>query len=784
MNYQAIPFEMKRYPQWVLWKFESINGKPTKVPYTINGKKASVNNPVDWVEFDQLVPHIERYDGVGFVLTKNDPFAFIDLDHTDDQEQFARQQNIYNEFLDTYSELSPSGKGLHIICKGSIPQGRRRGKVEMYSSQRFMTMTGNVYNNAPITEQQHKLDNLFNALGATKAVIHYADEKQIYTDDELLEIAFNAQNGDKCYNLYHGHWQDYYTSQSEADHSLINIISYYCRNREQIARIFRNSALGARDKAKRSDYINKMIQRSFDNYIPPVDIGALAQAVKNEVAKVENGLNLQLLTPAQLFPNEIAKVEVEIPDLKSVDIVYPEQGLNVSFEGIPDGFIKELARFIYAQAPRPVKPIAVITALAIMSGVCGRSYNVSGTGLNNYFVLLAPTGIGKEGISKGVNKLFNSIIPQQPLANSFLGIGELVSGVALLRYLAEESQSCLSIQGEFGMTMQRMTGRSVMPNMLQLRKVILDLYGKSGNGEIMRSTVYADKQKNIKEIEAPAFTMLAESTPSTFYEALSDDLVDEGLISRFNIVECEAIRPPLNKAHNKIEVPEDLRNYFLNLVSNALTLNSTNQIINVEFSPEAEKMFDNYDRYCDDKINSSSDESYRQLWNRGHLKSLKIASLFAIGDNMYKPIISKEHAQCAIDFVTNSILTIYKKYTSKEIGAESISFERQVQELTRVIGNIIKNIHNDKSIKDPKMRADFVIPYSTLQSRTSNLKAFKDRYTGGTGCKNAIAHLVDVGCLQEIKLHTLKEKYNFSGKAWAISNAKFFLESNQDNTAN
>ncbi len=70
------------------------------------------------------------------------------------------------------------------------------------------------------------------------------------------------------------------------------------------------------------------------------------------------------------------------------------------------------------------------------------------------------------------------------------------------------------------MTMQRMTGRNATPNMLQLRKIILDLYGKSGNGEIMRSTVYADKQKNISEIKAPSFTMLAESTPSTIFRCL------------------------------------------------------------------------------------------------------------------------------------------------------------------------------------------------------------------------------------------------------------------------
>lgn len=44
MNYQTIPFEMRQYPQWVLWRFEVVDGKKTKVPYSLNGYRASVTN--------------------------------------------------------------------------------------------------------------------------------------------------------------------------------------------------------------------------------------------------------------------------------------------------------------------------------------------------------------------------------------------------------------------------------------------------------------------------------------------------------------------------------------------------------------------------------------------------------------------------------------------------------------------------------------------------------------------------------------------------------------------
>lgn len=789
MNYQLIPFEMRQYRQWIVWKFEDVNNKKTKVPYNINGYKASVTNPQTWNSFDEVVQAVNNgFSGIGFVLTENDPYAFIDLDHTEDQEEFTKQQTIYNNFINTYAELSPSGKGLHIIMKGRLPQGRRRGSVEIYSSQRFMTMTGNVYNSRHIENCQNKLDTLFNSLGKTDKVIQLADEEQHYSDTELFEIAYNAENGQKFYDLYNGHWQDYYSSQSEADHALINILSYFSRNQEQIARMFRASALGKRAKAMRDDYVGKMVRRSFDNYIPPVDIGAMAENVKNALVDAEQhkagNLNLQLLTPAEMFPTQIAPIDAPLPDLSKTNMSYSEYALDVDFENIPKGLIKELARFIYAQSPRPVKAISTMTALALMAGICGRSYNVSGTGLNNYFVLLAPTGIGKEGISKGINRLINEILPQQPLAKTFVGLGELVSGISLLRYLSEETQCCLTVQGEFGMTMQRMTGRNATPNMLQLRKIILDLYGKSGNGEIMRSTVYADKQKNISEIKAPSFTMLAESTPSTFFDALSDGLVDEGLISRFNIVECTARRPPLNKYHNKVDVPKDLKDYFLNLASNCLTLNATDQIVDVEMTEEAEQIFNEFDKFCDDEINNSPEESYRQLWNRGHLKSLKIASLFAIGINIYKPVIDKEQALYAIKFVRDSIQQMYDRYSNLEIGVDSVSFEKRTLDLTYVVGYILIN-SKTTNFGNEEMKKDYVIPYKLLQSKCASRKSFKSNEKGGVAqnLKLAIQDLVDAGYLVELKPHVLKEKYNYSGKAWTIANPKHFIQYTTNNPA-
>src|SRR5690606_32066704 len=114
--------------QWVLWRAEDIGAaKLSKIPYTPTGQKASVTNPATWCDFQSatLAYSTGMFSGIGFVFTDDDPFCFVDLDQTDDPIIMDRQQKIYSQ-LNSYSELSPSGRGLHIICKASIPMGRRR----------------------------------------------------------------------------------------------------------------------------------------------------------------------------------------------------------------------------------------------------------------------------------------------------------------------------------------------------------------------------------------------------------------------------------------------------------------------------------------------------------------------------------------------------------------------------------------------------------------------------------------------------------------------------------
>ena len=82
MSLLNVPREIRDLPQWVCWKYENRGGeKPTKVPYSPEtDQRASVVNPSTWSSFATATKSMPRYDGVGFVITKDDPYTLIDLD--------------------------------------------------------------------------------------------------------------------------------------------------------------------------------------------------------------------------------------------------------------------------------------------------------------------------------------------------------------------------------------------------------------------------------------------------------------------------------------------------------------------------------------------------------------------------------------------------------------------------------------------------------------------------------------------------------------------------------
>lgn len=164
---RLIPDDLKELPQWVLWKYATRSGKPTKVPLQISGTLAESNNPATWCSFDEaLAAHRHGgFAGVGFMFSPNDPYAGLDLDSCLNADGTLKPwaARLIGKFSDTYMEVSPSGHGIKLWCRAKLPgAGRKRtftgGQIEVYDRGRFFTVTGRAWRGAPPQLEDHQAD--------------------------------------------------------------------------------------------------------------------------------------------------------------------------------------------------------------------------------------------------------------------------------------------------------------------------------------------------------------------------------------------------------------------------------------------------------------------------------------------------------------------------------------------------------------------------------------------------------------------------------------------------
>ncbi len=252
LRHDAAIEELSCYPHWVCWRREGKEKVPID-PKT--GRKASTTDANTWATYEQTAAVADRYDGISYVVSSYDPFSFVDLDDcVDEYGEVATWALEVVEALDSYTEVSPSGKGLKIWIEAHKPGSRcRTGSIEVYDSRQFSTFTGKRFSGKGIERRQRELSFLYlDLFGTEEEDKHGVDKSGVGFgggDNELLEKArTNAATGDAFRRLYdHGDIRGF-RSHSEADLRLCTILAYWCGpDQERIDRLFRGSKLD-RDK--------------------------------------------------------------------------------------------------------------------------------------------------------------------------------------------------------------------------------------------------------------------------------------------------------------------------------------------------------------------------------------------------------------------------------------------------------------------------------------------------------------------------------------------------------
>lgn len=256
-----IPDELKQLDNWCVWKFENRNGKRTKIPFNAaTGEFAKSNDKSTWSSYETAV-NAEGVDGIGFFFEP--PYLGVDIDDIDDDlhrfKQGDKLDNIvseFNEAFKSYTEVSPSGNGLHIIVKGKIPGNRRRkGNIEMYDSGRFFTMTGkNIGKYKDVTEVSEQVFKIiYNKYLPDNTIKYpttnnYQENIHNLSEIDVINEIYNSKQAKLFDDLMKGNYEPYYTSHSEADMALANILAFWCaKDYSQMDSIFRQSNL-YRDK--------------------------------------------------------------------------------------------------------------------------------------------------------------------------------------------------------------------------------------------------------------------------------------------------------------------------------------------------------------------------------------------------------------------------------------------------------------------------------------------------------------------------------------------------------
>jgi hypothetical protein len=271
---EALPEQLTTGRLFVVWKEELRNGNTTKVPYSPEHpqRRARVNDPSTWSTFEVAltVETAGAASGIGRVL--GDGLTVVDIDSCRDPESgvIAPAALAIVSALESYTEVSPSGTGLHVWCNSSLPPGgRRTNSLEMYDTDRYITLTGRHLPGTLTIEQRTQAISDLHA-----RVFGSNDATLTATDERLIQQALAERGGQRFWRLWNGDKSEFGGDHSRADLALCNMLACVTRDEAVIDRLFRRSMLMRQKWDERrgaSTYGERTVRRTLGTRNPSSD---------------------------------------------------------------------------------------------------------------------------------------------------------------------------------------------------------------------------------------------------------------------------------------------------------------------------------------------------------------------------------------------------------------------------------------------------------------------------------------------------------------------------------
>lgn len=312
-NFDNIPTELKEKALFCLWTYSQDNTKIPIDPHTLKYGDSSDTSKFD--EYNYVLKKTNEKYGLGIGVFNN--ICAIDIDHVIDENGVISEKaaEIINT-MDSYTEFSPSGKGIRILfsCEDGFQYDKdkyyiKHDDLEVYvcgMTKRFLTVTGN-HIKGEFKNAQDKLGIILEKYMKRKETVK-ATVIPMTTDDDYLTVGL--QKDSKLIELWNSQPSGYGGNESETDQALCNKLAYWCnKDYQKIYNAFMSSPY-----VQRKDTAHKR-KLERDDYLPTTINKAIAAC--DSTAYEKNEEYVRQKAEVVLHPQEI----IEIPDFEKDDYI-------------------------------------------------------------------------------------------------------------------------------------------------------------------------------------------------------------------------------------------------------------------------------------------------------------------------------------------------------------------------------------------------------------------------------------------------------------------------------
>ena len=597
--------DLKDVKQWVCW--DTRSGR--KVPISVKGGAASSTDPKTWSSYIEALEcmNINGYDGIGFVFSKDDEFCGVDLDDCiDDDGIISEKAMSIVDALNSYTEISPSGKGLKIFgrCK-ELLKGRNREKIEAYTFGRFFTVTRDVIGDCD--DLNDITSHMVSLCGQPEPDATENTYDQTDVSPELLRRASN------------------YLAQTPAAIA-------GCDGDKQLFIAVSHLVIGfGLDK---NSAMNLLLGEYNNRCEPPWEVYDIERKV--DIAMEKRQADPRYLS---LAGNSVVTVsdDDDSEALAGVMANRKSEPLPQRFiDRLPPGPIRAMHDYILKTSSRESTGIAFSGALSWYCGLlAGKVMDESGTKTNLYAITLAPSSAGKQAPQDAIRSVAD--------ASGGTWVSGKVTSDSAIGMVLKSNPNSLCLWDEVGLFFQKSKG-GVQGTITDL---LLDLWGAVNVKFKLKQ--YADSEKDIV-IDKPCFGFHGWSTADHFWAGLTRMHLRDGFAGRLLVFDTG---PRAARKRRKFQNPPqelvDVASYWQGGegdILDDLGVKENPQAAMIPVSDEAEEVFD----ALWDKVESFESDDDQAIWGRAPEKARKIALALACQRGV-DVTVERSHAEYACELV-------------------------------------------------------------------------------------------------------------------------------------